>query len=108
MSNSDPGRHLRESIQNLGESYNQRNLEDHKKYKFKEYPITRTVLGLIGVFFVFIGDKLMNSSLHMFFKFVGFVLFGSGILISLHLLAAIVAFVAGVISRFFNRRRLRK
>ena len=103
----DHGRHLRDSIMNLGESYHQTHTDNKRSYKFKSVPIPRFLLGLIGVVFVMLGLFLMDSEFHLSVKFFAFALFGSGIVISLQLLAAIASGLTGIIHRRLNRRRLR-
>ena len=105
--NNDSGRYLRESMRLLGETYSQSTQNARHGSKIKTYRIPRLILGVIGLVFIKLGLFLMDGDFHLSIKFIAFSLFGSGIVISLHLFACIVGFFINLSHRRLNRYRLK-
>ncbi|WP_430882503.1 hypothetical protein [Fusibacter sp. JL216-2] len=101
--NNDPSRQFRESTRMLGETYSQSTQRARQGSKVKTYPIPRVVIGLMGLIFIKVGLILMDSEFHLSVKFLAFALFGSGIVIALHLTAVFMGFIITLSHQRLNR-----
>lgn len=101
--NNDPSKQFRESMRLLGESYSHSTQRARKESPVKTYPIPRVIIGLMGLVFVWLGLFLMDGNFHLSVKFLAFALFGSGIIISLHLFAILAGFLIRLKHRRLNK-----
>jgi len=101
--------HIRNMIFALGESYRQVHDENPRSYGSKRIGLLHWGIGLLGLIFIILGQWLFeNPNIHLSLKFVGFSIFGVGILTALFLPVHIITIICGVISRYLNKKRLEK